>query len=87
MGKIYTNYKEGLKCLNLEKLDDRRESLCLKFAKGCLKNEKVKTMFPKKEEKHMMKKRKNEKFTVKIIRTQRYKKSAIPHMVSLLNRS
>ena len=59
MGKSYTNYKEGLKCLILEKLDDRRESLCLKFAKGCLKNEKVKNMFPRKEEKHTMIKRKN----------------------------
>ena len=86
MGKNYTTYKEGLKCLNLETLEKRRESLCLKFAKGCLKNEKVKDMFPVKINQHKMRKRKNEKYSVKKINTERYKRSAIPFMVTLLNR-
>ena len=86
MGKNYTNYKEGLKCLNLETLEKRRDKLCLKFAKGCLKNEKVKDIFPVKKKLHDMKLRQNEKFLVKKINTERYKKSAIPYMVQLLNR-
>ena len=86
MGKNYTTYREGLKCLNLETLEKRRDSLCLKFAKGCLKNEKVKDMFPVKIYQHKMKKRKNEKYLVKKMNTERYKRSAIPFMVTLLNR-
>jgi hypothetical protein len=37
IGKRYTNYKNGLKHLNLSTLDDRRESSCLKFAQNCRK--------------------------------------------------
>ena len=85
MGKNYITYQEGLKCLNLETLDDRRKSLCLKFAKGCLKNEKVRNMFPLKKNTHSMERRRIEKYRVERIKTERYKKSAIPYMVSLLN--
>ena len=38
LGKNYTNYKDGLKNLNIENLNDRREQLCFRFAKNCLKN-------------------------------------------------
>ena len=55
MGKQYINYKNSLKELNLETLEKRRETLCLKFAKNCLKNEKLKDMFPLKKIKHEMK--------------------------------
>ena len=58
----------------------------MKFAKGCLKNEKVKDIFPLKKKLHDMKKRHTEKFLVKKMNTERYKKSAIPYMVQLLNR-
>ena len=53
----YTNYKEGLKTLNIENLDDRRSQLCLKFAKNCLKIDKVKEMFKKRKNIHNMQKR------------------------------
>ena len=86
MGKNYTNYKNGLKELNLETLEKRRENLCLKFAKECLKNEKVKNMFAINKSMHDMKKRKKEKFKVKNIRTERYRKSALPYMTNLLNK-
>ena len=78
-------YKTALKDLNLETLEQRRNNLCLKFAKACLKNEKVKNLFPLNVNKHKMEKRSKEKYKVMKIRTNRYKKSAIPHMVSLLN--
>ena len=85
LGNNYTNYKSGLKLLNLEKLTKRREGLCLKFAKNCLKNDKVKSFFPRAKNKHKMKKRKQKKFKVNQIKTERYKRSAIPYMTNLLN--
>jgi hypothetical protein len=39
--KRYVNYKKGLEMLNIETLEKRRETLCLRFAKKCLGNEKV----------------------------------------------
>ena len=86
MGKNYKNYRESLKELNLETLEKRRNNLCLKFAKNCLKNDKVKDLFPKNNTKHEMKKRRTEKYLIKRIRTERYKASAIPNMVKLLNK-
>ena len=73
MGKNYVTYQEGLKCLNLETLDDRRKSLCLKFAKGSLKNEKVRNMFPLKKNTHSMERRRIEKYRVERIKTERHK--------------
>ena len=59
--------------------------LCLRFAKNCLKNEKMKKMFPIKKIKHKMKKRYQRKFETRKIRTNRLKKSALPYMTRLLN--
>ena len=42
-------------------------------------------MFPKKTKMHCMSKRYQEKFKVKDTWTERYKKSAIPYMIKLLN--
>ena len=55
MGKNYTTYKNALHFLRIDNLDKRREKLCLSFAKKCLKNEKVKDMFPLHKSKHQMK--------------------------------
>ena len=65
MGSNYTTYKEGLQNLKIQTLDDRREALCLSFAKKCLKNEKVKGMFPLKHSMHNMKLRITNKFKTK----------------------
>ena len=46
LGKTYNNYKQGLKMLNLQTLNQRRKMLCLKFARKCLMNEKVRKIFP-----------------------------------------
>ena len=86
MGREYLNYEDALKILNLEKLEKRRENLCLKFAKSCLKTEKVKGLFQKQESNHRMQKRKVRPFKEKLIKTKRYKKSAIPYMTELLNK-
>ena len=45
MGNEYTNYKDGLKNLKLQTLEKRRDILCIRFAKNCLKSDKVKDMF------------------------------------------
>ena len=42
----YTSYSEALEELDLETLFQRRNSLCLKFAKKCLKHENTADMFP-----------------------------------------
>ena len=85
MGKQFTNYKKSLQELNLETLEKRRETLCLKFAKNCLKNEKLKDMFPLKKSKHKMKKRNENKYEMKKNRTKRLKMSALPYIRKLLN--
>ena len=86
MGSNYTTYKEGLKTLKIQTFDDRREALCLTFAKKCLKNEKVKSMFPLKQSKHNMKLRITNKFKTKRANTKRYENSAVPYMRRLLNK-
>ena len=59
--------------------------MCLNFAKKCLKNDKLKNMFSKKGKSHAMKKRGQELYKIKMIKTKRYKKSAIPYMARLFN--
>ena len=85
VGKNYTNYKENLLELNLKNLNVRRENICLNFAKKCLKNDKVKNMFPKRINLHKMKKRSQEIYKINMAKTKRYKKSAIPYMARILN--
>ena len=85
MGKNYSSYKDGLKELKLETLKNRRELLCIRFAKNCLKNQKMKNMFPLKKNKHTMKIRYERKYQTRKIKTTRLKKSSIPYMTKLLN--
>ena len=81
----YTSYKNGLKKLNLQTLEERRALLCLRFSKKCLSNEKVSNFSPQKSNPHPMKRRKMKKYKENKTRTKRYKKSAIPYMQRLLN--
>ena len=67
MGKSYKNYTNSLSELKLYSLEKRRELLSLRFAKNCLRNEKMKNLFPLKKNK--MEKRKNRKFETKKINT------------------
>ena len=85
LGNKYENYEKALETLNLEKLNERRERLCLVFAKKCLQNEKTADMFPKNKNKSNMETRNSEEFKVNHANTDRYKYSAIPHMQRLLN--
>ena len=82
----YKDYKSALKELNLEKLSERREKLCLRFAKKCLKLQKFKSLFPVSKKLHCMKQRRTRKFHENQANTERYKKSLVPYMQKLLNK-
>ena len=71
--------------IKIDSLEMRREKLCLKFAKSCLRNEKVADMFPINKKDHAMDRRKNEKFVIRKARTERLQRSAVMHMQRLLN--
>ena len=49
MGTKKLSYNEELKIIKLETLEKRRTNLCLRFAKKCLKSEKMKDLFPGKK--------------------------------------
>ena len=62
---------------------DRRESLCLNFAKKCLRTQKVKSIFPLNTNKRSL--RNNNKYQVKFALTERHKRSTVPYLQNLLN--
>ena len=85
LGDKYTSYKNALEVIKLDSLEERREKLCLKFAKQCLRHEKLKDMFPQRVSHHLMDKRNAPKFVVTKALTERYRRSSIPSMQRLLN--
>jgi hypothetical protein len=80
----YSSYENALTFLNLQNLKDRRNKLCLKFAKRCLKYEKTKGMFPLNDP-NMHNTRSHEKFQVNHAQTGRLLNTAIPQMQRMLN--
>ena len=81
----YHSYKNALNALELESLVERRESLCLQFAKKCLTNEKMKHLFPQNHKTHLMITRFEEMYEVNNANTERLKNSPIIYMQRLLN--
>ena len=81
----YESYDNALKVMNMDTLDARREKLCLRFAKSCLRHKRMRSMFPINTTSHSMMKRNCDKFKVNRAITERYKKSAIPYMQRMLN--
>ena len=81
----YKSYDNALKLLDLENLEDRRESLCLQFARKCLKNDKMKHLFPKNLKTHNMQTRYPEEFEMEHFNTERLRDSPIIYMQRLLN--
>ena len=80
----YISYAQALKLLNLDTLKDRRNALCLKFAKKCLKNDKARDLFPINftDDKNT---RDREIFEVQFAKTSRLRDSALPQMQRMLN--
>ena len=87
LGKGYVTYKDALNKLQLQSLGERREAMCLKFAKQCLKIEKMKELFPRKVRHHDMAKRNSEVFDFVKPKTSRYQLSAIPVMQRMLDKA
>ena len=77
------SYENALMKLNLQSLEERREELCLKFAKNCIKNNKLTDLFPENENQHCL--RNPEKYNVLHANTERLKNSSIIYMQNLLN--
>ena len=82
----YQSYKDALKTLGIKSLEDRREELCLKFAKNCLRVDKFKRFFPLYKKDHCMTMRESEKFALEKYGSVRYRDSALPYMKRLLNK-
>ena len=76
----YENYTQALELTELDCLVDRREQLCLKFARGFLINVNTKEMCALNDI------RNKEKYHLTFASTDRLKKSAIQHMQRLLNK-
>ena len=85
LGKSYQSYENGLERLGLETLERRRDQMCLKFAKQCLKIDKMNKFFGRNFTEHSMLKRDSNAFKVVRAQTERYRKSAIPFMIRMLN--
>ena len=86
LGKSYESYTETLKELNMKRLSERRDLICLKFAKNSLRLENFKRLFPMQKSNHEMKTRLNERYHVVRSYGKRYAVSAIPSMQKLLNK-
>ena len=82
LGNSYRNYDEALERLDLDTLKDRRDHICLKFAKRCTKSETFKHWFPRRPRTNT---RNDEVFLRPTVKTKRYWISSLPHLVDLLN--
>jgi hypothetical protein len=79
----YQDYNHALEYLGLESLSERRNSLCLKFAKNCLLNEQTRDMFPLNQNDEDI--RDKEKYQVQHANGRRLFKSSIPQLQRALN--
>ena len=85
LGEKYKHYQQALEYLDIETLDERRNSLCLKFAVKSSNHEKTSQMFPINTKKHDMATRNSEKFKVQFAKTERLKNCSIISMQKALN--
>ena len=81
----YKNYENALKVMDLSTLEERRKDLLLTFAQKCLKNPKMKNLFPPNNRTHIMNPRQYEHFQVLKANTERMNQSPIITMQRLLN--
>ena len=85
-GQNYESYSNTLRELGLVSLAERRNILCLKFAKKSLKVENFGHLFPTSSKSHEMKTRHSDIFKINKVFGKRYMQSAIPSMQRILNR-
>ena len=82
LGSNYSGYKNAMKTLNLHSLSDRRLKKCTKFALKTAKNPKYKAWFQKMPNRTRTAKPYYEYYA----RTERYRKSPLFYLTSLLNK-
>ena len=83
-GQNYISYENALKMSKLSKMEERYQTLQLRFALKCTRKENTQNMFPL--TKNSKNTRNPEKFEVPMARKDRYFKSAVPTMARLLNK-
>ena len=86
IGHGYESYSKTLRDLNIETLFERRERLCLRFAKKSLNVENFKHLFPVYRNNHDMKTRYSPKYEQAKTASNRYKMSTVPHLQRILNK-
>jgi hypothetical protein len=86
LGKEYKSYENSLNKLGMPTLHERREILCAKFAKKALKSEKFSTWFVR-DRKEVNTRRKANTVREVDTRTTRFRKSALPFITSILNKT
>ena len=88
LGNNYTSYKDALKLLEIDSLQNRRSKICEKFAKNCLKSQRYSTWFQSNQFTQPTHNTRSKKSQLKSVstRTQRYKNSSIPYLTELLNK-
>ena len=84
LGPDYTDYESALRICKLEKLETRRRNLCVAFAQSLLDNSQCKELLPKKKN-ISISLRHIPNFTQIKCKTVRFRKSAIPYFIDLLN--
>ena len=80
----YLSYEHALQTLEMDTLKARRDILCLKFAKSCVKHPKAKGMFPLNTATDFYT-RERETFYVQHAETSRLRDSTIPQLQRALN--
>ena len=84
LGDQYISYKLALKLLELESLYDRRDKLCLKFARECEKHSKHRNWFKRREKNFSTRELKSKYCEVRANHT-RFEKSPLGFLTKLLN--
>ena len=85
LGNRYHNYESALLELKLERLDQRRLTLCYNFAIKCTKSDKHSTMFPTNPN-HRVDRSSSKPYLERLCRTARHYNSPVPFLSRLLNK-
>ena len=85
LGQRYISYSNALQVASIDRLDTRREALCLKMATSLIKHTKFSSWFVEDDKiinTRQLKKNLKDVHT----RTRRFKESTIPYLTQLLNK-
>ena len=87
LGSSYSSYENALLSCSIESLAERRQSICVKFAKKSIKSNRFEHWYVPNNENVNMRKTRGVKTKLKPVqtRTLRYEKSPIPALTDILN--